>query len=410
MSIACFFCGSPDQRLALSLGQQPLANSYLKLEQLEEQEPAYPLDLYFCGECGLVHIEAVATSHDIFSDYAYFSSYSTSWLEHARQYVDQVVDRLRLGPESYVLEIASNDGYLLQNFVERGIPCTGIEPAANVAQASVEKGIDTLVAFWGADTARALVSDRGQADLIIGNNVLAHVPAINDFLAGVRLALTAQGTVTMEFPHLLCLVEGTQFDTIYHEHFSYFSLLVAQKMFAGHGMTVYDVEELPTHGGSLRIYARHAFDESRPVTEAVLNLIAREQALGLNTLPYLEQFARRVEHVRETLVAQLQALRAQGKRVAAYGAPAKGNTLLNFCGIGCDLIDYTVDRSPHKQGQFLPGSRIPIFAPELVEQDKPDYLLILPWNLREEIMGQMSHIRGWGAKFIVPIPEPHIFD
>jgi SAM-dependent methyltransferase len=386
-----------------------LANSYLSKAQLGETEPKFPLDLYVCEDCFAAHIEAVATGEAIFSDYAYFSSYSTTWLEHAAQYVAMITERLGLNQDHQVLEIASNDGYLLQYFKERGIPCFGVEPAANVAEAAREKGIETHVAFWGAQTAHALAAERRRADLILGNNVLAHTPDPNDLVAGIKDFLKPGGTVTMEFPHLERLVAENQFDTIYHEHFSYFSFSAVETLFERHGLTLFDVEELPTHGGSLRIYAKHANDP-RGLTERARALKAHEEAIGMHTMAYYEGFAQKVEAVKTGLLAFFDKAAAAGKTVAGYGAPAKGNTLLNYCGVTPAQLRYTLDRSPHKQGKFLPGTHVPIFGPERVLEDKPDYLLILPWNLREEIMEQMAHIREWGAKFVVPIPAVTVFD
>lgn len=401
----CLFCGAKEQRKILALGRQPLANSYLAEEQLARPEPLYPLDLYLCEECMLAHIEVVATSEEIFSDYAYLSSYSTTWLEHAERYVEEIVERLALGPESMVLEIASNDGYLLQYFVERAIPCLGIEPAANVAKVAEEKGVPTRSLFWSDETARALVDEGVQADLIIANNVLAHVPGLNGFIKGLKTALKPGGVITLEFPHLYQLIENNQFDTIYHEHFSYFALFTVRKALAYYGLTVFDVEELPTHGGSLRVFACNKEDESREISPRVEALLTHEQAAGMMGVDYYLAFRARVEAVKFSVLDFLAEAAEEGKRVAAYGAPAKGNTLLNYCEVTAAEIAYTVDRNPVKQGMYLPGSRIPIRAPEFVAEDKPDYLLILPWNLREEIMEQMAHIRGWGGQFVVPIPE-----
>ena len=404
MSTDCLFCESQRQELVLSLGNQPLANSYLSAEQLAAPEPTYPLDLYVCADCMLAHINVAASGEDIFSDYAYFSSFSTTWLEHARRYTGMIAERLELGPSSFVVEIASNDGYLLQYFKERGIPCLGVEPAANVAEAAREKGIETFTGFFGAETSETLARAHAPADLVIGNNVLAHTPDPNDLIEGIRRMLGPGGAATLEFPHLYRLIEENQFDTIYHEHFSYFSFSVVQRMFAAHGLTLFDVEELPTHGGSLRIYARHEDDVSQPITPAVGALLEREGAAGMADMNYYRDFARKVEGVRTGLLAFLEEARAAGKRVAGYGAPAKGNTLLNYCKAGPDLIAYTLDRSPHKQGLYLPGSHIPIRAPEFAREDKPGYLLILPWNLKDEIMEQMADIREWGGQFAVPIP------
>jgi SAM-dependent methyltransferase len=404
----CLSCGSKDLQLVLPLGHQPLANSYLKADQLEGEEPFFPLELLICEACTLAQIEAVATSEDIFSDYAYFSSFSTTWLDHAERYVNMITDRLGLGADSQVIEIASNDGYLLQYFQQKGVPCLGIEPAANVAEAAREKGINTRVAFWNVETADQLADEGLLADLILGNNVLAHVPVINDFVGGIPRALKPEGTVTMEFPHLMRLVEENQFDTIYHEHFFYYALFTVQQLFANHGLRIYDVEELPTHGGSLRIFACHR-DADIAEQSAVQELLEREKAVGMHDAPYYEAFAAKVAGVKEKLLAFLRRAREEGKCVAAYGAPAKGNTLLNYCGVGPDDIAYTMDRNPHKQGLFLPGSHIPIRDPDYVYEQKPDYLIILPWNLRDEIAEQMAHIREWGGQFVVPIPEVTIF-
>jgi len=408
--IPCLACGSTRQRLIVALGDQPLANAYLKEDALEREEPVYPLDLYLCEDCKLVHIEVVATSQEIFSDYAYFSSFSTTWLAHARDYVSAIVPRLGLGAESFVVEIASNDGYLLQNFLERQIPCLGIEPAQNIAEVAREKGIETDVAFWGQETATALAAKGRMADLIIGNNVLAHTPMLNDFVAGLPMALKPEGVATFEFPHLLRLIEERQFDTIYHEHFSYFSFFVVAQIFASHGLRIFDVEELPTHGGSLRIYACHAKATGRETSAAVEALRQREIDSGLDSVVYYERFGEAVRGVKAGVRAFLEGARDRGEAVVAYGAPAKGNTLLNYCGVTTDLLAFTVDRNPHKQGMYLPGSRIPIYSPEKIMEEKPPYLFILPWNLKDEIMEQMAAIREWGGRFVVPIPELTILE
>jgi SAM-dependent methyltransferase len=387
----------------------PLANSYLTPEQLNRMEPFYPLHVYVCAACLLVQLEEFSSPRDIFSDYAYFSSFSDSWLVHARAYVDMMVERFPFDGRSKVVEIASNDGYLLQNFVARGIPVLGVEPAANVAEEAIRKGINTRVAFFGEKTALDLAAEGWSADLIIGNNVLAHVPDLNDFIKGLRMLLKPTGLITMEFPHLLRLMEQNQFDTIYHEHFSYFSFLAVEQVFARHGMKLFDVEELPTHGGSLRIYACHEQDETKPTGARARELRAREEASGFDRLEHYLSFGPRVEECKRKLLTFLIAAKREGKQVAGYGAPAKGNTLLNYCGVRTDLISYTVDRSPHKQGRFLPGVRIPIHAPERIRQTRPDYVLILPWNIREEVMEQMSFIREWGGKFVVPIPEVSVY-
>ena len=405
----CRSCGAGLKHTFIDLGMSPLANSYIKPEQMNRMEPFYPLHVYVCEKCLLVQLEQFSTPQDIFSDYAYFSSFSDSWLAHARTYVDMIVDRFRLDRNSKVVEIASNDGYLLKNFVARDIPVLGVEPAANVAEVASGKGIPTKVAFFGEKTARNLTEDGWAADLIIGNNVLAHVPELNDFVSGLKVLLKPTGLVTMEFPHLLQLVEQNQFDTIYHEHFSYFSFIAVERVFARHGMKLFDVEELPTHGGSLRIYACHDSDTSKPIEARAKELKAREEKIGFDSLGHYLSFGTRVEATKRKLLSFLIAARQEGKRVVGYGAPAKGNTLLNYCGIRTDFIDYTVDRSPHKQGHFLPGVHIPIYEPERVRTTRPDYLMILPWNIRDEVMQQMSYIREWGGKFVVPIPEVQVF-
>ena len=405
----CRSCGTTLAHTFVDLGMSPLANSYIKPEQRSRMEPFYPLHVYVCSACLLVQLEQFSSPHDIFSDYAYFSSFSDSWLAHAKRYVDMIADRFQLGRDSKVVEIASNDGYLLQNFVARGVPVLGVEPAANVAEVAKQKGVNTTVAFFGEKTARDLVADGWGADLIIGNNVLAHVPDLNDFVEGLKVLLNPTGLITMEFPHLVQLMEQNQFDTIYHEHFSYFSFLAVEKVFARHGMILFDVEELPTHGGSLRIYARHAQDSSKPIGARAQDLKAREEKAGFGRLDHYLSFGPLVEATKRKLLSFLIAAKQEGKRVVGYGAPAKGNTLLNYCGVRTDLIDYTVDRSPHKQGHFLPGVHIPIHSPEKVRETRPDYLLILPWNLREEVMEQMAFIRDWGGKFVVPIPEVKVY-
>ncbi|BCA54136.1 Methyltransferase family protein [Nitrospira sp. KM1] len=405
----CRSCGTPLQHTFLDLGMSPLANSYIKADQANRMEPFYPLHAFVCEKCLLVQLEQFSSPHDIFSDYAYFSSFSDSWLAHAKRYVDMITERFRFNSESKVIEIASNDGYLLQNFVARGIPVLGVEPAANVAEVAKQKGINTTVAFFGEKTAIDLREKGWAGDLIIGNNVLAHVPDLNDFVKGLKVLLGKTGLITMEFPHLLQLMEQNQFDTIYHEHFSYFSFLAVEKVFATHGLKLFDVEELPTHGGSLRIYACHAQDNSKPVGERAKALKSREEDAGFAQLANYMSFRPRVEATKRKLLSFLIAAKEKGKRIAAYGAPAKGNTLLNYCGVRTDLIDFTVDRSPHKQGHLLPGVRIPIHAPEMIREARPDYLLILPWNIREEVMQQMAHIREWGGKFVVPIPEVTVY-
>jgi len=388
------------------LGLSPLSNSYLKPEQLARHEPFYPLHVWVCGKCFLVQLEEFEPPEHIFSDeYAYFSSYSDTWLEHSRRYVEEMSRRFALGAKSLVVEIASNDGYLLQYFVQRGVPVLGIEPAGNCARAAEQKGVRTRVAFFGTRLADDLALEGKRADLLLGNNVLAHVPNLNDFVQGLKLVLGPQGVVTMEFPHLLNLIEQNQFDTIYHEHFSYLSFLTVEKVFARHGLVLFDVAELPTHGGSLRIFARHAEDASKPVGPAVPALRAKEGRAGLDRLETYEAFDDKVKRTKRRLLEFLVKAKNEGKRIAGYGAPAKGNTLLNYCGVRADFLDFTVDRSPHKQGCFLPGTRLPIFHPDKLREVRPDYVLILPWNLKDEIVQQVGYIRDWGGRFVVPIPE-----
>jgi len=406
----CLSCGTALRHTFVDLGMSPLCESYLSTEQLNQMEPFYPLHVWVCERCFLVQLEEFVSPEAIFTEYAYFSSYADSWVEHMRRYADAITDRLSLGKDSFVVEVASNDGYLLQHFVKKGIPVLGIEPAANVAKVAVEKGVPTLVKFFGARTAEELVSERGRADLICGANVLAQVPDPNDFVRGLKILLQPQGVVTIEFPHLMRLMAENQFDTIYHEHFSYFSFLSAETLFAAQGLTLFDVEELPTHGGSLRVYARHAEDGSRPLSERARRLRQREVEAGLLRLETYAGFEEQVKETKRKLLEFLIGARRAGKRVAGYGAPGKGNTLLNYCGIRTDFIDFTVDRSPYKQGKFLPGTRIPIFAPDRLREVKPDYVLILPWNFKDEIVQQMADVRSWGGKFVVPIPAARVLD
>jgi hypothetical protein len=406
----CRFCGAPITQTLVDLGASPLSNAFLSESQLNDMEPFYPLKAGLCGECCLVQLPAVRTPDQIFDEYAYFSSYSESWLAHASRYVDAVMERFHLGPESQVVEIASNDGYLLQYFAARGVPVLGIEPAANVAAVAEEKGIPTVVRFFGVETAGDLVAQGRPADLLVGNNVLAHVPDLNDFVAGLKILLSRNGVLTMEFPHLLRMMEDNQFDTIYHEHFSYFSFLTARRVFERHGIRLFDVEKLPTHGGSLRIYGCHEESAAHPVSPRVCALLAEERDAGLDRPETYSAFGKRVHETKRALLDFLIGAKASGKRIVGYGAPAKGNTLLNFCGIRTDFLEYTVDLSPHKQGKYLPGTRIPIYAPSAIRETRPDYLLILPWNLKSEIMSQMSHIREWDGKFVVPIPSVEVLD
>lgn len=405
----CRFCGSGLESTFLDLGMSPLANSFVKDSQLNSIEPFFPLHVYVCGFCLLVQLEECSSPHQIFTDYAYFSSYSDTWLQHAKIYTEKMIGQFGLDQKSQVIEIASNDGYLLQYFGEKGIQVLGIEPAGNVAEVAKKKGVPTVVDFFGEKLAQDLVKNGTQADLLIGNNVLAHVPALNDFVRGLKTLLKSQGIITMEFPHLMRLMAENQFDTIYHEHFSYFSFYTVQQIFTKNGLTVFDVDELQTHGGSLRIYCCHDQDTTKPIHRRVIQLQNREKEAGFECLDHYLSFARQVAHTKRQLLRFLISAKEAGKTIAAYGAPAKGNTLLNYCGVRTDFIDYTVDRSPHKQGRFLPGTRIPIYAPDIIRKTKPDYLLILPWNLRDEIVEQMAFIRQWGAQFVVPIPEVKVF-
>ncbi len=401
---SCRFCASPLEAVFADLGMSPLANSYLDREHVNRMEPFYPLRALVCSKCFLVQLEEFETPQAIFSDYAYFSSYSSSWLEHSRRYAEQMTDRLGLDGSSHVVEIASNDGYLLQFFHERQIPVLGIEPAANVAKIALQKGIPTLVEFFGVQTAQSL-AEESAADLLLGNNVLAHVPDLNDFVAGMKLLLKPGGVITMEFPHLMRLMDDNQWDTIYHEHFSYFSFLTVSRVFAAHGLRLFDVEELPTHGGSLRIFGAHDEDTSKPESEAARELRERERAAGYEQLDTYLGYGRRVEQDKRQILSFLIDLKQQGLSIAGYGAPAKGNTLLNYCGVGTDFIDYTCDLNPHKQGQYLPGSHIPIRAPEAIREDRPDVVLILPWNLKDEIVEQLSFVGEWGGRFAARTPE-----
>jgi SAM-dependent methyltransferase len=382
----------------------PLANRYLTAAQLHEMEPFYPLHVYVCEHCFLVQLEEFASPAQIFGDYAYFASYSDTWLRHAERYCEGMIARFGLDAQSQVVEVASNDGYLLQYFVANGIHVLGIEPAANVARVATAHGIPTQVEFFGEDLARRMATKGMQADLVVANNVLAHVPELNDFVRGLKLLLKPQGAITLEFPHLLRLMTDNQFDTIYHEHFSYFSFTTVEQIFAAHGLRLFDVEELPTHGGSLRIYASHSEDPSKVLSSRVMDLRTSEEAAGLLNLASYRSYGERVQETKRKLLAFLIAAKCDGKTIAGYGAPAKGNTLLNYCGIRVDFIDYTVDRSPHKQGRFLPGTHIPIYHPNKIKETRPDYLLILPWNLADEITEQVDYIRDWGGQFVVPIP------
>jgi SAM-dependent methyltransferase len=410
MPIPCRFCGTPLTHTFVDLGTSPLCQKHVEPEDTAKMEPFYPLHAYVCDHCFLVQLDEFVSPEVIFADgaYAYFSSYSESWLHHAKSYVDMVIHRFNLDADSHVVELASNDGYLLRWFVQKGIPVLGVEPAANTAEVARARGIPTEVRFFGTDTAKILAAQGKYADLLLGNNVLAHVPRLNDFVGGMKILLKPAGVITMEFPHLHHLMNENQFDTIYHEHFSYFSFVTVERLFAAHGLTLFDVEELPTHGGSLRIFARHMHNSDIPVSERVMALRARERDLGYETLAGYSGFAEQVKETKRKLLTFLIEAKRAGKTVVGYGAPGKGNTLLNYCGIRTDFLDYTVDLSPHKQGRFLPGTRIPILHPDRITETKPDYVLILPWNLEGEITNQMSHIRSWGGRFVVPIPETRV--
>jgi SAM-dependent methyltransferase len=401
-------CGSPLEHVVVDLGMSPLCESYVSATELNQMERFYPLRVHVCERCLLVQLQAYVSPEEIFSEYAYFSSYSSSWVEHARRYCETMIRRMSLDSGTLVVEVASNDGYLLQHFLPHGVPVLGIEPARNVAAAAVARGVPTLSEFFGVRLARDLSQEGRRADLLIGNNVLAQVPDINDFVAGIRIVLAPGGVATLEFPHLPRLFAGNQFDTIYHEHFSYFSLLSAQRLFAAHSLVVFDVDELDTHGGSLRVYLRHEEDVSKPVRRAVFDVLTRELVDGFDRLePYLS-FGPKVERVKRRLLSFLIEAKEDGRQAVGYGAPGKGNTLLNYCGIRSDLLDYTVDRNPYKQGRFLPGTHIPIHDPRRISETKPDYILILPWNLQSEIVEQLGHVRSWGARFVVPIPEVRV--
>jgi len=406
----CRACGTALSQTFADLGMSPLANSYLSPEKLSAPEIFYPLHVYVCDRCLLVQLEEFESPDTIFGDYAYFSSYSESWLEHARLYVERMIDRFGLDATTQVVELASNDGYLLRYFHDRGVPVLGVEPAANVAKVAIERGIPTEVRFFGRVTARELAARGVRPRLLLGNNVLAHVPDLNDFVGGMKELLVPDGIITMEFPHLMRLMAENQFDTIYHEHFSYFSFLTVEQVFARHGLTLFDVEELQTHGGSLRVYARHAENGSIRVEPHVGELRGRERAAGFDRLEHYLSFGEQVRRTKLALLDFMLTAKREGRSVVGYGAAAKGNTLLNYCGIGRDFIDYVVDRSPHKQGHFLPGTHVPICHPDRVAETRPQIMLILAWNLKDEIMGQMARIREWGGRFVVPIPEVAVYE
>jgi 2-polyprenyl-3-methyl-5-hydroxy-6-metoxy-1,4-benzoquinol methylase len=405
----CRFCGESLRRTFVDLGMSPLCETYPSAADFNRGEIFFPLHVYVCETCFLVQLEEYVSAEKIFSDYAYFSSYSDSWLKHCEIYCDKMVTRLGLNAQSFVVEVASNDGYLLQHFVKRKIPVLGIEPAANVAKVAVEKEVPTLVRFFGTRLAEELAAQGQTADLVLGNNVLAQVPNLNDFVDGLKIILKRAGVLTLEFPHLLRLIERNEFDTIYHEHFSYFSLFTTVHIMEAHGLKVFDVEELTTHGGSLRIYACRAEDQTHRVEPSVERLITEEEKAGLCSSEGYEDFARQVKETNWALWEFLLRAAREGKSVAGYGAPGKSATLLNYCGMGTDSIEYTVDRSPYKQGRFLPGTHIPICHPDRIRETKPDYILILPWNLKDEIMEQLQFIREWGGSFVVPIPKVTVY-
>ena len=405
----CRFCQAQLRHSFVDLGMSPMCQTHITPEQLNCMEPFFPLHAWVCDQCFLVQLEEYVAPADIFTEYAYFSSYSDTWVEHAQRYAEEMIKRFGFNQKNLVVEIASNDGYLLQHFVKHGIPVLGIEPAANVAKVAIEKGIPSITKFFGRKTADEVASEKGKASLLLGNNVLAHVPDINDFVGGMKTLLAPQGVITMEFPHLLQLMDQNQFDTIYHEHFSYLSFTTVETIFAAHGLTLFDVEELPTHGGSLRIYGRHADDEAKLVGDRVVALKAREAERGLSNLKTYTAFAEQVKETKRKILEMLIRIRREGKTIVGYGAPGKGNTLLNYCGIRTDFLDYTVDRSPYKQGKYTPGTHIPILDPETIRRTKPDYVFILPWNLKDEVMKQCDYIRSWGGQFIVPIPEIRVY-
>ncbi|OGG41654.1 SAM-dependent methyltransferase [Candidatus Kaiserbacteria bacterium RIFCSPHIGHO2_01_FULL_46_22] len=410
MNNLCRFCQNPLKHTFVDLGMSPVSNDYIDPTKADEMEPFYPLRTYVCEQCLLVQLPSYQKREEIFTNqYAYFSSFSTSWLQHAKEYANMMMKRLGLGSDSLVVELASNDGYLLQYFKEQNVPVLGVEPCQNVAEAAEKIGIPTLVKFFGVETAKEMLMNGNGADLLLGNNVLAHVPDLNDFVAGMKILLKESGVITIEFPHLMSLMKHNQFDTIYHEHFSYFSLLAVEKVFARHGFTIFDVEQLSTHGGSLRIFARHTENNSLPVTARVQDLHEREKQFGLHDLATYSSWASQVYELKRTFLQWICEEKNSGKIIVGYGAPAKGNTFLNYCGVRSDLIDYTVDKSPHKQNHLLPGTRIPIYDPEKIRKTKPDYVLILPWNLQDEIAQQMDYIREWGGKFVVAIPEIKVF-
>lgn len=406
----CAYCGTPLNTTFVDLGMGPMVDSYVKPTELDRMDPFLPLHAYVCGACFLVQLPEAATPEELFGDYPYFSSVSEAWLDHARKYVDQVIPRFGLNTNSFVIEVASNDGYLLKFMQAKDIPVLGIEPARNVAAEAMSKGVPTISKFFGMETAKAVRAEHGQANLLLGNNVMAHVPDRNDFVSGMKHLLAKGGVITMEFPHLLRTMAGNQFDQVFHEHFSYLSFLTIERIFSFHGLVMFDVEELPTHGGSIRVFAAHADDITKVPTERVARMRAKERDYGLESLATYEQFSAQARETKFKLLEFLINAKREGKRIAAYGAPGKGATLLSYCGVRGDFIDYIVDKSPHKQNLYMPGVRLPIYAPEKLFETKPDYLLILAWNWRDEIIEQTAFIRAWGGKFVVPIPEVQVID
>lgn len=406
----CRFCFADLRSIVVDLGTTPLCQRHITPERFDCAESTYPLHVYVCRSCFLVQLPAYVSPGEIFDEeYAYFSSYSDSWLKHVEAYTRMMIGRFNLNAQSKVIEIASNDGYLLQYFAQAGVPVLGIEPTTNTAAIALGRGIPTITKFFGRQTACEVLETEGAADVVVGNNVLAHVPDINDFVGGVKTLLGAAGVVTMEFPQLMELINRNYWDTIYHEHFSYLSLTTVERIFSAHGLRLFDVDELPTHGGSFRVFGCHSGDRSKPAHDSVARIMDREAKAGVLDIDYYTAFSERVKESKRALLEFMIGAKRNGKRVAAYGAPGKGNTLLNYCGIGTDFIDYTVDRNPHKQGNYLPGSRIPICAPERIAETRPDYVLLLAWNLKDEIMRQMAHIRSWGGKFVTPIPTVEIW-
>ena len=408
LELSCRFCNEPLTNIFVDLGTSPLSNAFLEKEMLDNLEKKYPLCAYVCDNCFLVQLSEFEKPENIFEEYAYFSSYSSTWLQHAQNYVNMMIKKFSFDEKNLVIEIASNDGYLLQFFKEKNIPILGIEPAVNVAKVAKDKGIPTITKFFSVDTANELRKDGKKADLIVGNNVLAHVPNLNDFVKGLKILLKPTGIITLEFPHILQLIQKNQFDTIYHEHFSYFSLVTSRKIFSFHGLTIFDVEEIPTHGGSLRIYVKHSEYNDISINERVSILLEKEKQYGLENISTYTNFIKNVDTVKKKLHEFFNGVRDSGKKIVCYGAAAKGNTLLNYCNIGNNFIDYVVDQNPYKQGLFLPGTHIPIKNPDEIQKTKPDYVVIIPWNLKDEIMEQMKYIRDWGGKFVIPIPEVSI--